>query len=55
MAAQFRSTFGVDCELIPEREDVFDVVVNGHTVFSKQAAGRFPKPGEVIQKAADGG
>jgi len=30
--------------------DVFDVIVDGNTVFSKQTAGRFPKPGEVIEK-----
>jgi len=55
LAAQFRNTLGVDCELIPEKDDVFDVVVDGHAVFSKQAVGRFPKPGEVIEKVRNGG
>lgn len=54
LAAQFRNTFGVDCELIPETDDIFDVLVDGNTVFSKQASGRFPKPGEVIEKVNDG-
>jgi len=52
---QFHSKYGVDCELIPERDDVFDVVVDGNTVFSKQATGRFPKPGEVMQQVNDHG
>jgi selenoprotein W-related protein len=34
--------------MTPGGGGVFDVVVDGKTVFSKKAIGRFPEPGEVV-------
>lgn len=27
----------------------FDVIVDGHTIFSKAQTGRFPLPGEIVR------
>jgi selT/selW/selH-like putative selenoprotein len=35
--------------LIKGRGGVFEVVVDGESVFSKAALGRFPEPGEVAE------
>jgi selT/selW/selH-like putative selenoprotein len=34
-------------ELVSASHGKFDILLDGQLVFSKQAAGRFPKPGEV--------
>jgi selT/selW/selH-like putative selenoprotein len=34
-------------ELISSSGGTFDILLDGQLVFSKKAAGRFPKPGEV--------
>jgi len=39
---------GVESTMTPGGGGVFDVVVDGKTVFSKKAIGRFPEPGEVV-------
>jgi len=31
----------------------FEVLVNGKTIFSKQKAGRFPRPGEIAKICRD--
>jgi selT/selW/selH-like putative selenoprotein len=38
---------GVDAELIRGSNGIFDVVVDGKTLFSKDTSGRFPNPGEI--------
>ncbi len=48
--AELQAAFpGIDAVLIPSSGGVFDVVVDGRLVFSKKAAGRHAKPGEVVQ------
>ena len=44
-----QETFGVESRLIKGDNGIFEVVVDGKTVFSKYAAGRFPDPGEVVR------
>jgi selT/selW/selH-like putative selenoprotein len=39
--------FGTSTDLIKGRNGDFEVVVDGKTVFSKKALGRFPEDGEV--------
>lgn len=34
-------------ELIKGKDGVFEVVKEGHLLYSKKATGRFPEPGEV--------
>jgi len=41
-------SLGVEPELIAGRGGVFEVAVDGRTVFSKKEAGRFPEDGEVL-------
>ena len=47
MAASLLQEFAAQTELIRGTNGVFDVVVDGELVFSKQAVGRFPADGEV--------
>jgi len=47
---ELRKAFGVESELIPGSNGVFDVIVDGKLVFSKFETGRFPSPGEITQK-----
>ena len=39
-------------KLIPGSGGIFDVAVDGRTVFSKHSVGRFPEPGEVVRSLA---
>lgn len=47
MAAELKKAFGADAELIKGSHGIFDVKVNGKTVYSKDKTGRFPESGEV--------
>jgi selenoprotein W-related protein len=38
----------VKSDLVASSGGVFEVSVDGKTVFSKKALGRFPEPGEVL-------
>ena len=40
--------FGVESTLTPGGGGVFDVIVDGKTVFSKKSIGRFPETGEIV-------
>ena len=37
----------VNCELIPGSGGVFDVVLDGHLIYSKKERGKFPTYGEI--------
>ena len=50
LAAEFRKAFGVEAKLVPQRNGIFDVIVDDKLVFSKLEAGRFPNPGEISSK-----
>ncbi|HBT96132.1 MAG TPA: hypothetical protein DEB25_00030 [Desulfobulbaceae bacterium] len=49
MGAELHETFGAEIELLPGSDGVFDVAVDGKTIFSKTASGRFPEDGEVAK------
>jgi len=38
---------GAEVSLVQGSGGVFDVVVDGRTVFAKHVSGRFPLPGEI--------
>jgi len=42
--------FGVASELIPGGNGVYDVVVDGALIFSKDRVGRFPEDGEICRE-----
>ena len=48
MAATIKEEVGVETELIRGGNGVFDVVVDGRTIYSKSETGRFPEPGEIV-------
>jgi selenoprotein W-related protein len=50
LAADIKGETGVESELISGGGGIFDVVVDGDTVFSKHEAGRFPEPDEILTK-----
>jgi selenoprotein W-related protein len=52
LAAAIKDTFGVEAELIPGAGGIFDVVANGHKIFSKHDVGRFPEEHEVLDLLA---
>jgi selenoprotein W-related protein len=41
---------GVEAELVKGAGGVFDVVVDGKLIYSKQQTGRFPDPEEILAK-----
>ena len=50
MAAELYNAFGVNANLIPGRNGIFDVIVDGELVFSKFKVGSFPQQGELASK-----
>jgi len=50
LAAELRSGLGVEPRLIEGSGGIFDVRVNGKLVYSKDETGRFPRPGEVLER-----
>jgi len=48
LAAELMKELGAESTLTPGGGGVFDVKVNGKTIFSKKSVGRFPEPGEVV-------
>ena len=41
---------GVQATLVAGSGGIFDVVVDGKLVYSKAETGRFPDPGEIVDK-----
>jgi predicted Rdx family selenoprotein len=56
LAAELEKEFGVKATMIKGGGGIFDVIADGAVVFSKKgvgdipAVGRFPEPGEVVEK-----
>lgn len=48
MADALKEEYDVSAEMIPGGGGVFDVVVDGTRVYSKQETGRFPEHHEII-------
>ena len=41
---------GAETKLVPGTEGIFDVIADGKLMYSKLETGRFPNPGEIVQK-----
>ena len=50
MADELREAIGVEAHLVPGQNGIFDIIVDDKVVFSKFETGRFPEPGEVLDK-----
>ena len=48
MAAELKKHLGVDATLTPGSGGVFEVMVDGKTIFSKKQVGRFPESVEIL-------
>lgn len=49
-----RDHSGVEPRLIRGKGGVFEVVMDGKTIFSKHQQGRFPEEAEVLEKIPSG-
>ena len=47
------SKFGILAEMIPTSGGVFEIIVNGSLIFSKNQLGRFPEEGEIVKLIED--
>jgi selT/selW/selH-like putative selenoprotein len=47
VAEELRTAFAVETELIPGKDGIFDVTVDGSLIYSKDQTGRFPNPDEI--------
>jgi selenoprotein W-related protein len=54
LAAAIQGETGVEAELIPGGNGIFDVVADGERVFSKHETGRFPQNEEVLSRLGGG-
>lgn len=51
MAAELKANMDVDAELVPGSGGVFDILVDGQVVYSKQSAGNnFPQNDTLIEQ-----
>jgi len=48
LANELREAFGVESQLTAGSNGIFDVVVDGKQVFSRDETSRFPNPGEIV-------
>ena len=58
MAAELKQELGADSELVKLGGGIFEVYRDDQLIFSKKQLGRFPTPGEVLNRmrsAADSG
>ena len=49
LAVAISDDFGVEAELIEGKNGIFDIVVDGDLIFSKQKVGRFPENSEILE------
>jgi selenoprotein W-related protein len=49
MAAEIKKEFGIETELIKGGGGVYEVMLDGRLIFSKQKTGRFPESEEIFQ------
>jgi selenoprotein W-related protein len=50
LAEELKKEFGIEAALTEGDPGSFNVFVNGELIFSKYEEGRFPNPGEIVQK-----
>jgi len=52
LADAIREKTGAESELIEGKGGIFDVVVDGNRIFSKQEVNRFPEHDEILNQLA---
>ena len=50
LADELRNAYSIQAKLVPGSNGIFNVIVDDELVFSKGETGRFPDPGEIVQK-----
>jgi selT/selW/selH-like putative selenoprotein len=50
LAAEIKTKYGVDAELIQGVKGIFDVYVDDKLIFSRHKEGRFPEPQDIFDK-----
>ena len=49
MAAEIKDKHGIDSELVPGHNGIFDVHVDGDLIFSRHEEARFPEHQEILE------
>ncbi|MBU2536978.1 MAG: Rdx family protein [Proteobacteria bacterium] len=49
MEVELKQQFGAEIELIPGSNGIYEIMADGRLIFSKQKAGRFAEPEEIIR------
>jgi selenoprotein W-related protein len=50
LADELRNAVSVEAKLVAGSGGAFEVTVDGELIFSKLQLGRFPNPGEIVEK-----
>ena len=50
LAEELQKEFDVEAKLVAGGNGIFDVIVDGETIFSKSKTDRFPEPGEITKQ-----
>jgi selenoprotein W-related protein len=50
LADELHDAFDAETKLVPGTEGIFDIIADGKLIYSKFETGRFPNPGEIVQK-----
>ena len=48
LAEELKEALGIEANMVPDRDGIFDVLVDGYLVFSLSESQRFPEPGEIV-------
>jgi len=48
LEAELKKQLAAEVELIPGSSGIYEIIADGRLIFSKQAAGRFAEPEEII-------
>ena len=49
---ELKRELGADSELVASHGGVYEISVDGKTIFSKRSLGRFPDDGEIVRLAS---
>jgi len=50
LAEDIKKHLGIDSEIVRGSGGIFEVSVDNRRIFSKKNEGRFPNPGEILEK-----
>jgi len=48
VAAELYETLGIKANFVEEKQNIFDIFLDGNLIYSLSESGRFPEPGEIV-------